>query len=94
MKVWTQGRHLWARTIGSTVIGQGLDSLIFISIAFSGQMAAPALVTAVLSQWLFKSLYEVIATPLTYLVVNRLKHIEGIDAYDIDTNLNPFTFES
>jgi queuosine precursor transporter len=94
MKIWTQGRHLWARTIGSTVVGQGLDSLIFITIAFGGPMTAPELVTAVLSQWLFKSLYEVVATPLTYLVVNRLKRVEGVDTYDVDTKLNPFTFEA
>lgn len=94
MKIWTNGRHLWARTIGSTVVGQGLDSLIFISIAFGGQMAAPELVAAVLSQWLFKSLYEALATPLTYVVVNALKRAEGVDAYDVDTNLNPFTFEA
>jgi queuosine precursor transporter len=94
MKIWSQGRHLWARTIGSTLVGQGLDSLIFIGIAFSGQMAAPALISAVFSQWLFKSLYEVVATPLTYLVVNTLKRVEGVDVYDVDTNLNPFTFGS
>ncbi|MCC6456138.1 MAG: queuosine precursor transporter [Caldilineaceae bacterium] len=94
MKVWSQGRHLWARTIGSTLVGQGLDSLIFIGIAFSGQMAAPALISAIFSQWLFKSLYEIIATPLTYLVVNTLKRVEGVDVYDVDTNLNPFTFGS
>ena len=93
MKVWTQGRHLWARTISSTVVGQGLDSVVFIFIAFGGLMAGPALATAVLSQWLFKSLYEVLATPLTYLVVNKLKHVEGVGAYDIETSMNPFAFE-
>lgn len=93
MKIWTQGRHLWARTIGSTIVGQGLDSLVFIIIAFGGIMAPVAVITAVLSQWLFKSVYEALATPLTYLVVNRLKQVEGVDAYDVDTNLNPFAFE-
>lgn len=93
MKLWTQGRHLWARTISSTIVGQGLDSLVFILIAFGGLMAGPMLVTAILSQWLFKSLYEVLATPLTYLVVNRLKRVEGIDAYDAETNFTPFAFE-
>jgi queuosine precursor transporter len=92
MKIWTQGRHLWARTIISTVIGQGLDSLIFILIAFGGIMAPTAVVTAVLSQWLFKSAYEALATPLTYLVVNRLKSTEAVDTYDTETNLNPFAF--
>ena len=93
MKVRTQGRHLWMRTIGSTIVGQGLDSLVFILIAFGGLMAPAVLVTTVVSQWLFKSAYEIIATPLTYYVVNRLKAIEGVDVYDVDTNMNPFSFE-
>lgn len=93
MKIWTHGRHLWARTIASTIVGQGLDSLVFILIAFSGLMALPALVTAILSQWLFKSLYEALATPLTYAVVNTLKRVEGVDTYDTETNFSPFAFE-
>lgn len=93
MKVWTNGRYLWSRTITSTIVGQGLDSLVFIVIAFTGVIAGPAMLTAVVSQWLFKSVYEIAATPLTYWVVNRLKRIEGVDAYDRDTNLNPFAFE-
>ena len=93
MKVWSRGRHLWARTIGSTIVGQGLDSLVFIGIAFSGRMAVPELAIAILSQWLFKSLYETVATPLTYAVVNALKRSEGVDTFDVDTNLNPFVFE-
>ncbi|MCB0121370.1 MAG: queuosine precursor transporter, partial [Caldilineaceae bacterium] len=93
MKIWTQGRHLWARTIGSTIVGQGLDSLVFILIAFGGLMASPELVTAIVSQWIFKSAYEALATPLTYAVVNTLKRLEGVDAYDVDTDLNPFAFE-
>ncbi len=93
MKVWTQGRHLWARTIGSTIVGQGLDSVVFILIAFGGLMAMPDLTTAIFSQWLFKSAYEAVATPLTYLVVNTLKRVEGVDTYDHNTNLNPFAFE-
>ena len=93
MKIWTHGRHLWTRTIASTVIGQGLDSLVFIAIAFAGLMAPAAMLTAIISQWIFKSVYEIVATPLTYLVVNRLKAVEGVDAYDVDTNMNPFSFE-
>lgn len=93
MKIWTNGRHLWARTIGSTIVGQGLDSLVFILIAFGSIMTSPELTTAILSQWLFKSVYEALATPLTYLVVNHLKQVEGVDAYDRQTNLNPFAFE-
>lgn len=93
MKVWTAGKHLWMRTISSTVIGQGLDSLIFILIAFGGLLVPAAIVTTVLSQWLFKSAYEIIATPFTYLVVNKLKQVEGVDVYDVNTNMNPFSFE-
>lgn len=93
MKVWTQGRHLWARTISSTLVGQGLDSLVFILIAFGGSMAMPALATAVFSQWLIKSAYEALATPLTYLVVNKLKRVEEVDVYDTNTRMNPFAFE-
>jgi uncharacterized integral membrane protein (TIGR00697 family) len=93
MKVWTQGKHLWMRTIGSTIVGQGLDSLVFILIAFGGLMVPAVLVTTVVSQWLFKSAYEIFATPLTYYVVNRLKAVEGVDVYDVDTNMNPFSFE-
>jgi uncharacterized integral membrane protein (TIGR00697 family) len=93
MKVWTQGRHLWARTISSTLVGQGLDSLVFILIAFGGSMAMPALATAIFSQWLIKSAYEALATPLTYLVVNKLKRVEEVDVYDTNTRMNPFAFE-
>lgn len=93
MKIWTQGRYLWTRTIGSTVVGQGLDSFVFIVIAFFGTLAPPVLIMTVLSQWLFKVAYEIAATPLTYAAVNRLKRVEGVDAYDIDTRFNPFALE-
>lgn len=89
MKVATNGRFLWSRTIGSTLVGQGLDSLVFIVLAFAGTIPASAMLAAVLTQWVVKSLYEALATPLTYLVVNRLKRSEGIDAYDRDTRFNP-----
>ncbi len=89
MKVATNGRFLWSRTIGSTLVGQGLDSLVFIVLAFAGTIPASAMVAGVLTQWIVKSLYEALATPLTYLVVNRLKRSEGIDAYDRDTRFNP-----
>lgn len=93
MKVWTQGKYLWSRTISSTLVGQGLDSLVFILIAFGGLMAPAAIMTTVVSQWLFKSVYEIVATPLTYFVVNRLKQAEGVDTFDVNTNMNPFSFE-
>jgi uncharacterized integral membrane protein (TIGR00697 family) len=89
MKVRTEGRYLWMRTIGSTIVGQGADSLIFIMVAFYGILPTSPLMTAVASQWLVKSAYEALATPLTYWVVNYLKRSEGIDAFDRDTNFRP-----
>jgi uncharacterized integral membrane protein (TIGR00697 family) len=89
MKVATNGRFLWSRTIGSTLVGQGLDSLVFIVLAFVGTVPASAILAAIVTQWVVKSLYEALATPLTYLVVNRLKRAEGLDVYDRDTNFNP-----
>ena len=89
MKVRTGGRYLWMRTIGSTLVGQGADSLIFITVAFYGILPTSALFTAILSQWLVKSAYEALATPLTYWVVNALKRTEGIDAFDRNTDFRP-----
>jgi len=85
LKVKTRGRFLWLRTITSTVIGQGADSAIFISVAFIGVLPSGVLLSAIISQWLFKVAYEVLATPLTYLVVNTLKKAEGIDYFDEGT---------
>ena len=89
MKVATNGRWLWSRTIGSTIIGEGLDSLVFITLALAG-IPGIDLGTAILTQWLIKVAYEIIATPLTYLIVTYLKRTEGIDVYDRDTRFNPF----
>jgi uncharacterized integral membrane protein (TIGR00697 family) len=92
MKIWTEGRHLWTRTIGSTVVGQALDSTIFCTLAFYGEPFMPndALAALIISQWLFKVCYETAATPLTYLVVNYLKRHEGVDFYDRGTKFTPF----
>jgi uncharacterized integral membrane protein (TIGR00697 family) len=73
MKLATQGRWLWLRTIGSTIVGQGLDSLVFIALAFAGTIPVHALTQAIVVQWLAKSAYEAAVTPFTYLVVNFLK---------------------
>lgn len=89
MKVLTDGRWLWMRTIGSTLIGEGLDSLIFIAIAFVGIIPTPMLLTTALTQWLLKSSYEALATPVTYLVVGFLKRTEGLDVYDRAVSFNP-----
>lgn len=89
LKVATQGRHLWLRTIGSTLVGQGLDSLVFVTLAFGGVIPAEAMVAMILTQWLVKSAYEALATPVTYGVVGWLKRREGVDVYDRDTRFNP-----
>jgi uncharacterized integral membrane protein (TIGR00697 family) len=88
MKIFTRGRWLWTRTVGSTLIGQGLDSAVFITLAFAGTGGLP-LVPIVLRQWAFKTGYEVLATPLTYAVVTWLKRLEQQDHYDRATDFNP-----
>jgi len=89
LKVRTAGRYLWLRTITSTLIGQAADSAVFLTIAFWGILPLAGLQQAILNQWLFKVAYEILATPLTYLVVNRLKRAEGMDTYDRDTDFSP-----
>jgi len=89
MKIATKGRWLWTRTIGSTLVGEGLDSLMFMILAFAGTIPMVALLSAILTQWLVKSAYEAAATPLTYIAVNFLKRKEGIDVFDYGTKFNP-----
>lgn len=89
LKVATQGRWLWSRTISSTVIGQGLDSALFITLAFAGTIPGAFLLSAVVTQWLVKTAYEVLATPLTYAAVAFIKREEGTDQFDRDIDLNP-----
>jgi len=90
MKIATRGRWLWTRTIGSTLVGQGADSLIFITAAFGGTMAWSNLARVIVAQWLVKSAYETIATPATYAIVAFLKKAEREDYYDRETNFSPF----
>ena len=90
MKIATKGRWLWTRTIGSTLVGQGLDSVVFMTLAFAGTIPLTGLANAIVVQWLSKSGYEAIATPLTYGAVTFLKKKEGLDAFDDDTQFNPF----
>ncbi|HYH11280.1 MAG TPA: queuosine precursor transporter [Thermomicrobiales bacterium] len=89
MKVMTQGRWLWTRTIGSTIVGQGLDSIVFVLIAFGGVFSTGVLQDMVVTNWVLKTAYETVMTPVTYLVVNKLKQVEGIDTFDRDTNFSP-----
>ncbi len=90
LKKATQGRYLWTRTISSTIVGEGLDTILFISIAFVGTMPGPALLQMMLAQYLFKVSYEVVCTPLTYLVVRFIKRKEQIDTFDMGVAYNPF----
>ncbi|MGE5474985.1 MAG: queuosine precursor transporter [Ignavibacteriales bacterium] len=89
MKVWTKGKHLWTRTIGSTVFGELVDTLSFCLIAFAGILPISLLISVMVSNYIFKVLYEIIATPLTYIVVGYYKKTEGIDVYDTN-DFNPF----
>lgn len=94
LKVLTRGRWLWSRTISSTLLGQGLDSAIFITGAFAGILPLNVLARTTVYQWGFKTAYEVIATPLTYAVVAFLKRSERQDPFDIGTDFNPFRIAS
>ena len=90
LKVKTQGKNLWLRTIGSTIVGEAFDTVIFISISFLGTMPTSTLFQMMLFQYLFKVCYEIIFTPVTYAVVRKIKKIENIDTYDTDVSYNPF----
>jgi len=91
MKVWMRGRHLWMRTIGSTLCGQGVDSLIFYPLAFYGLWSHEALAAVMVFNLLFKVGVEVAFTPVTYFVVGRLKRAEDVDTYDTHTHFTPFS---
>jgi uncharacterized integral membrane protein (TIGR00697 family) len=90
MKVWTQGRWLWTRTIGSTLIGQGIDTVLFMAIAFGGSYTIPVFLAMIGGQYIWKVGYEIMATPLTYYLVGWLKEKEQLDTFDQDISYNPF----
>jgi uncharacterized integral membrane protein (TIGR00697 family) len=92
MKVWSNGRHLWTRTIGSTVVGQGIDSLIFYPLAFWGAAGwtNDLVIKVLLTQWALKVAWEALLTPATYAAVGFLKRREGVDVYDERTDFSPF----
>jgi uncharacterized integral membrane protein (TIGR00697 family) len=90
LKRATRGRHLWSRTIGSTLVGQAADTGIFITVAFAGLIPWPAFFGMMWAQYLFKVAYEALCTPLTYVVVHRLKRAEGLDVFDDGIGYNPF----
>ena len=93
MKLLTGGRWLWTRTIGSTLVGQGVDSLAFYPIAFIGIWESQTIVKVIAFNWLMKVTVEVLFTPITYAVVNFLKRREGVDTFDEGTHFNPFSLK-
>ena len=90
LKIWTNGRWLWTRTIGSTLVGQAVDTVLFYSTAFYGIWATPDLIKIAIAQYILKTSYEIAMTPVTYRVIAFLKSAEGEDHYDHDTNFSPF----
>lgn len=94
MKVWTNGRHLWARTILSTIVGEFLNTALFYGIALSSVLPTSILVSAIVTGWLIKVAVEVLLTPWTYYVIGKLKQLEGVDHYDKNTDFNPFRLDT
>jgi queuosine precursor transporter len=90
MKLWTGGKYLWTRTVGSTVVGQAVDTIVVMTLAFGGSLTPSLIINLIVSGYLFKVAYEVLATPMTYAIVNFLKRHEGVDTFDRATNFNPF----
>jgi uncharacterized integral membrane protein (TIGR00697 family) len=90
MKVWSRGNHLWLRFVGSTVVGEGINTLIFYGVALYGILPNRVLLASILIGWFGKTLVEVVLLPVTYPIVRYLKKVEGIDYYDYATDFNPF----
>jgi len=93
MKILTEGRHLWTRCVGSTAVGQAVDTVILVIVAFSGVVTVPGMIRLIISAYLFKVVYEVVAIPITYAIVGFLKRTEGVDKFDYETRFTPFATE-
>jgi uncharacterized integral membrane protein (TIGR00697 family) len=94
MKLWTNGKYLWTRTIGSTLVGQAVDTTVVMILIFGGSVSLGTIANLIGSGYLFKVTYEILATPMTYAVVNFLKRREGGEIFDRSTNFNPFRLKS
>ena len=90
VKLITQGKWLWIRTIASTAVGQAVDTVLVMLIAFGGTIETKLMINLMVDGYLIKVAYEILATPLTYLIVNTLKRLEGVDIFDYNTNFSPF----
>jgi uncharacterized integral membrane protein (TIGR00697 family) len=93
LKILTRGAHLWTRTVGSTIVGQAVDSVIFYPVAFASIWTASTVVHVMIFNWLFKVSVEVVLTPVTYAIVGALKRAEGEDYFDVGTNFTPFSLK-
>jgi len=94
LKVITRGRWLWVRTLGSTLVGEFVDTALFVTLAFAGEMSAVVLWNVLASNYVFKVGVEALFTPITYLVVGWLKRAEGVDVFDVHTDFNPFALRA
>ncbi len=94
VKVITKGKFLWLRTISSTIVGQALDSTVFIFIAFVGNIPTSTLIIMIFTQWIVKTIYEIAMTPITYIVVNYLKRVDSSDVYDNEIDFNPISIKN
>jgi uncharacterized integral membrane protein (TIGR00697 family) len=94
MKIFTKGKLLWTRTVGSTIVGEGIDTVLFVFIAFYGVFPGGLLLSILISNYIFKVCFEAVFTPFTYMIVRFLKRKEHSDVYDHDTNFNPFSIST
>jgi uncharacterized integral membrane protein (TIGR00697 family) len=94
LKLFTEGRMLWSRTIGSTIVGEACDTLVFYPLAFAGTWSNELLISVMIANYCIKVMWEVIATPLTYMVVSALKRAEREDYFDRDTSFTPFSLDT
>lgn len=94
MKIWTSGKRLWMRTIGSTILGEIADSAVFYPVAFFGVWSNEQLISVMIGNYFIKVMWEVFATPFTYIIVGYLKRAENVDHFDVNTDFNPFTLET
>ena len=94
MKIWTKGKHLWSRTIGSTIVGQAIDSAIFYPIAFYGIWGNDVILTVMISNFMIKVVWEALLTPVTYKLVNTLKKAENVEIFDDKTDFSPFKIDT
>ena len=93
VKIWMKGKHLWVRTISSTIVGEGVDTVLFALIGFAGIVPWNSMAALIISGYLAKVIIEVVFTPITYIIVRKLKQLEGMDVFDYGVDYNPFKID-